>query len=167
MPEENKIPEHMIYSNQGVPFKSDAAAKAAITQQGLDRNLHETRSHEDGYVIIRKPMVVKEEKYYRIVFNNKQSPNDEEDVTLIVNGDPLVIKRGVEVILPERYKECADHAVYPHFEQKPNQARKEVGKISIFPYSLYGEATKEDYIKALTEGNKATSAALNAAAKLI
>jgi len=109
----------------------------------------------------------KPEKYYRVVFNHKSSPNDEDDVTLIVNGEPLVIQRGVETIIPERYKECADHATYPVFRQKPNEARKQVGTVMVFPYSLLGEASEQEYSKLLRDGNKKTKEMIEADSKLI
>jgi len=166
MPEEIENPEQ-IFSNQGIPFKSEQRARAAIEQKGLSLDDFTVRSHEEGYIIVPRPKRDKTEKYYRVTFNHKSSPNDEDDVTLIVNGETLVIQRGVEVIIPERYKECADHATYPVFRQRPNESRKQVGTVMVFPYSLMGEAAEQEYLKQLREGNKKTKEAMEADNKLI
>ncbi len=167
MPEETKSPEQ-IFSNQGIPFSSEQRARAAIEQKGLSLDDYMVQSYENGYIIVPKPKRdAKPEKYYRVVFSHKTSPNDEDDVTLIVNGEPKVIQRGVETIIPERYKECADHATYPVFRQKPNEARKQIGSVMVFPYSLIGEATEEEYRKLLAEGNKKTKEAIESDKKLM
>ena len=166
MPEETESPEQ-IFSNQGVPFKSEAAARAAISHKNLDADLYMVQSFEDGYIIVPKPKQDTKEKYFRVVFNHKASPNDEDDVTLIVNGETLVLQRGVETIIPGKYKECADHATYPVFRQRPNEARKQIGTVMVFPYSLKGEATEQEYRELLMEGNKKTKEAIEADKKLI
>jgi hypothetical protein len=107
------------------------------------------------------------EKYYEVMFSHKGNPNDEEDVTLAVNGEVLVCQRGVPVIIPGRFKLCADNATYPHFEQKPNQSRKIVGTVMVFPYTLMREATETEYRKQLRDGNRKTKEALAAASKLV
>lgn len=167
MPEETENPEQ-IFSNQGVPFKSEERARAAISQKGLSLDDYTVQSYEDGYIIVPRPKRdVSAEKYYRVTFNHKSNPNDEDDVTLIVNGETLVLQRGVEVIIPGRYKECADHATYPVFRQRPNEARKQIGTVMVFPYSLMGEATEQEYLELLREGNKKTREAIEADKKLI
>ena len=167
MPEETESPEQ-IFSSQGIPFKSEQKARAAIEQKGLNLDDYMVQSYEEGYIIIPKPKRDEiAEKYYRVTFNHKSSPNDEDDVTLIVNGEPLVIQRGIEVIIPNRYKEAADHANYPVFRQKPNESRKQIGTVMVFPYSLMGEATEKEYLKLLEEGNKKTREAIEADKKLV
>ena len=166
MPEEIENPEQ-IFSSQGVPFKNEQVARSAITRKGLNPDNYKVQSYEEGYIIVPRPKSDGAEKYYRVVFNHKSNPNDEHDVTLIVNGAPLVLQRGVKVIIPERYKECADHATYPYFTQKPNEARKQVGTVMVFPYSLIGEATEKEYRTLLKEGNKKTKEAIEADKKLI
>ena len=157
-----------IFSMTGIPFKSEAAARAAITKKSWNPDDYQVRSFEDGFVLVPKPKVITvEEKFYRVIFNHKSGPNDEEDVTLVVNGEPLLIKRGAEVIIPERYKECADHATYPQFTQRPNESRKQIGEIMVFPYSTRGEATKQEYLAQLADGNRRTQIAMSEATKLV
>lgn len=96
------------------------------------------------------------EKYYRVMFSDKSSPNDTDDVELSVNGETLVIRRGLEVIIPERFKVCADNATYPHHTQIPGKPRKLRGHIRLYPYQLIGEATEAQFIKMKRDGNKQT-----------
>ena len=165
MPEDQN-PEQ-IFANTGTPFKTEAAARATIANKGLDPNKYQPISHDDGYIIVRRPEQVTPEKYFRVTFSHKQNPHDENDVTLTVNGETLVIQRGISVIIPGRFRECADHATYPQFTQKPNESRKIVGTVMVFPYSLMGEATDKEYFTQLAEGNRRTKEALAQDQKLI
>jgi hypothetical protein len=97
-----------------------------------------------------------EEKYYRVMFSQKASPSDPDDVELSVNGETLVIKRGVEVIIPARFKECADNATFQQFRQLPGKPRKLIGHIKVFPYQLMGESTKPEFDKMKTDGDRQT-----------
>jgi len=157
MPEDIQNPEQIILSTTGTPFSSEATARSSMAQKRLNQNLYRIVSHRqgniDGYAIVLKPEVPKE-KYYLVQFNEKATPWDTDDVILAVNGEILQIQRGVKVIIPERFKVCADHATYPHFTQMPNEPRKEVGTIKTYPYSEYGEVTEMEYKKMLAEGNK-------------
>jgi len=160
--------QEQIFSSQGIPFKSEAAAKKVITDRGLDANQFEPRSFEDGYVIVRKQIQKDPEKYYRVIFSPKSNPYDQDDVILTVNGETLVIQRSIEVIIPARFKECADHATRVHWvQQNPNEPRKKRGDIMTFPYSLAGEASEEEFRKQLADGNKQTKQALAQTQKLI
>lgn len=165
MPEDQN-PEQ-IFAGTGIPFKTEAAARATIANKGLDPNKYQPVSHDEGYIIIRRPEQQTPEKYFRVTFSHKQNPHDENDVILTVNGETLVIQRGISVIIPGRFKECADHATYPHFTQKPNESRKVVGTIQVFPYSLVGEANEKEYFAALQDGNRKTKEELAKAEKLI
>lgn len=169
MPENTSNPEqevNRILSVQNQPYKTEQIARSAMEKKGLDSSQWKVSSYEDGYAIVPKPKTA-EEKYYTVMFNPRSDPGETEDVHLIVNGDVLVCQRGVKVIIPERYKECADHTTIPIFNQKPNEARKEVGNKMLYPYSSYGEATKAEYLKFLSEGNRKTKQDLAAAKKLI
>jgi hypothetical protein len=96
------------------------------------------------------------EKYYRVRFQPKSSPEEERDVMLSVNCVPLIIPRNVETIIPERYKICADNAITIKYEQKPGESRKIAGEVLKFPYMLIGEATREEYLALKAAGDKAT-----------
>lgn len=95
------------------------------------------------------------EKYYRVRFHEKSNEQQQDNVELSVNGDTLVIQRGVEVVIPGRFRECADNAVYPQFRQMPGKVRKTIGSVRIFPYDFIREATKEEYLSMRQTGTKA------------
>jgi len=101
----------------------------------------------------QKPFI---EKYYRVIFNEKASANDTDDVQLSVNAETLVIQRGIEVIIPERFKVCADNATYQQFTQVPGKPRKLRGTIRVYPYQLLKEATKKEFTDMRRKGNKQT-----------
>lgn len=97
------------------------------------------------------------ERYYRVEFNAKTNPYDEDDVKLICNCETLIIMREREVIIPGRFREVADHAKWPHFRQLPNKPRKIISQIQLFPYKLIGEATREEYLAQKEKGNRQTA----------
>ena len=97
------------------------------------------------------------EKFYRVRFAAKSHPNDEDVVTLGVNGEMLVIQREQDVVIPERFLEVANHAIVPQYRQLPGLARKVVGKVQTYPYANLGEATESEFIRLRNEGNKATN----------
>lgn len=96
------------------------------------------------------------EKYFRVKFHAKSRPEDEDDVTLSVNGEVLVIARQREVVLPERYIVCAQNARYQQFRQLPNMSRKVIGEVHIFPFDSIGEATEAEYKEMRAKGTAAT-----------
>ncbi len=95
-----------------------------------------------------------EEKYYRVRFNAKSNPNDTDDVQLSVNGETLQIQRDKDVVIPQRFLECADHTTYDQFRQLPNQPRKVVARLKTYPYNVIAPATKEEYVKQRADGTK-------------
>ena len=107
--------------------------------------------------VIQRP---KPEKYYRVKFHAKSSPTDSDDVQLAVNGEPIVIERGKEVIIRERFKICADNACFPIFSQSPGHNRKITGEMHVFPYDLISESTEDEYRKMLRDGTRATKEAM-------
>ncbi len=96
------------------------------------------------------------EDYHKVKFHDRRSPNEKNEVEISVNGEALVIKRGIEVIIPDRFKQAADCACYPYFTQQPGQKRKYVGKIKVFPYDLLGKSTEAEYKSQKTAGDKMT-----------
>jgi len=109
------------------------------------------KSDTDGDVLVKAP-----NKYYRVMFLDKSSPNDTDDVELSVNAETLVIQRSIEVIIPERFKVCADNATYQQFKQVPGKPRKLRGTIKVYPYQLLGEATEAEFIAMKRKGDKQT-----------
>jgi hypothetical protein len=150
-----KAPE-LILTAANVPFTTQSAAKSAVVKKGLDRNVHDTIQIEGGWAIIEVEPKVKPEKYYKVRFHAKSHANDPDDVMLSVNGEVLLMRREKEVIIPGRFKECADHAVFPQYRQVPGKQRKLVAQIRIYNYDTLGDATEEDFKNQVVEGNKVT-----------
>ena len=98
--------------------------------------------------------VVSEEKYFWVIFNPKTSEYDTEKVLLTVNGEQLVITRGKEVPVPERYLECARHTTRPVYRQDPGKDRKIVSYVSTYSYNVVREATEEEFEQEKSKGNK-------------
>jgi len=107
-------------------------------------------------VASEKPVVIKppKEKFYRMKFHAKSSPNDQDDVILSVNGESVVIERSKEVVLPERYRVCAENARSPQFRQMPTQQHKIVGEVITFPFDVLGEGTEAEYLDMKRAGTK-------------
>lgn len=163
---EDQSPEQ-IFSTQGVPFKTEQVAKKVMTEKGLSNEFWRPVPVDGGFAIQRRAQEIKPEKYWRVKFANRQNAWEDEDVILAVNGDVLVIPRDVETIIPDRYRECADHTTRPKFTQLPGQARKQVGEIQTYPYTVLGESSEADYRKLLKEGNEKTRDELKKAQKLV
>jgi len=148
--------QELILTSSEVPFKTQSAAMSAIAKKGLDRNVHDTIQVEDGWAIVEVAPKIKPEKYYRVRFHAKSHVNDPDDVMLSVNGEVLIMRREKPVIIPARFKECADHAVYPQFRQVPGKQRKMVAQVRIYNYDTLSDATEEDFKNQIIEGNKIT-----------
>ena len=95
--------------------------------------------------------------YWEITFQPKAHPNDFDDVTLSVNGQCLQMKREEAVILPGRFLEAADNAVYPTYSQRPGHDRKITGFVKFFPYIVLREADEDEYRKMKADGDKVTA----------
>lgn len=135
-----------------IPYKKNAR------RETMSRTAKMPEVQNDGAVedVVQSAPEVPKEKYYRMRFHAKSHPNDEDNVILSVNGETIVVERQKEVVLPERYKVCADNARSPQFRQLPNQTRKIVGEVMTFPFDLLGEGTEAEYMKMKSEGTKAT-----------
>ena len=109
-------------------------------------------------------VVVPKEGYTKVRFHVKSRPDDDENVVLAVNGDVLVIQRNQQVIIPDRYLDCARNAKYPQFKQMPNQPRKIIGEILVYPFDILGTATEEEFNALKAEGNRISRDTLSRAA---
>jgi len=99
------------------------------------------------------------EQYFEVVFAEKGHQNDTRDVQLTVNGECLVIKRGVTVVVPQRFLECADHTLYPEYEQEPGKDRKITSWVKTYQYNKLREATREEFDRMKKKGDKDTKEA--------
>lgn len=127
--------------------------------EGENGPFDENASYIGGDAIVTavaddRAQVPKLSAYSELVFSPKGVPTDPNDVTLIVNGEPLTIKRGDRVITPRRFRECADHATYPVYHQMPDQQRMVVARVMVYPYSCLREDVPEaEYLAQKEEGD--------------
>jgi len=167
----------LIYAQSGEPFRGKQAAEAAMARKALSPDDYKVIPLDTGGFVISRmtPLVsrnaehkedvtpvVKEkvasetprEKYFEVRFSAKSNPIDSDDVVLAVQGETLVIQREKNIVLPERFLECADHTRYPKFTQEPGKDRKTGSMIMTFPYQRIREATEEEYLQQKTSGTK-------------
>jgi len=152
----SKNQEPIILTSADEPFKTKQAAVLTMSNKKLVDC--EVVSLEGGGFGIKKKPVPKppKEKFYRVKFNAKSSPNDTDDVILSVNGATLIAQREREIVISERYKEDADHATYPQTRQIPGKNRKTISWIKTYPYEVIGEATQEEFLDVKKKGTKQT-----------
>ena len=114
-------------------------------KQILEEEKKETRIQpsKDGWI----------ERYYEVIFNEKSNPNDTNEVQLTVNGECLQIKRGIPVVVPQRFLEVAQHTKYPQYEQLPDKPRKITSYITTYPYTQVREATEKEFVDMREAGN--------------
>lgn len=94
--------------------------------------------------------------YYWVRFQAKSSKEETDDVQLSVNGETLIFRREDEVVVPQRFLECADHATHDQFRQLPGKPRKVVAKIKTYPYERLRPATEAEFKEILKSGTRKT-----------
>ena len=82
-----------------------------------------------------------------VEFHPRTHPDQTDDVQLSVNGEVLQIKRATEVMVHDKFLECARHGVHQIFTQEPGEDRKVVGEIMTYPFTVIKKGlTEEDFI---------------------
>ena len=103
------------------------------------------------------------EEYHMVIFSERMTENETVDVQLTVNGETLQIERGKEVVVPERFLECARHTKYPRYKQLPNQPRKITGYVQTYVYHVMkSNVGKELYFAQKKKGDAAVKKYLEA-----
>jgi len=162
--------EPILLTAANEPFRTEQAAASTIGTKKLvgyevipwdgGFGIRKKANVQPEYVPPNKPdkpeYVPPDKRFYIVKFSAKSSPNDTDDVILSVNGETLIAQRAREVIIPARFRECADHATYPQTRQLPGQNRKIVAQIKTYPYELIGEATEKDYLSGKEKGTQQT-----------
>ena len=177
--EHNEVTE--LGTKSGEPFKTVAAAKSVMATQTLDPKVWGIEPREGGFVIAKRTPASKQaptaatrletpaekvairmgEKYHKVRFHERHDANQDPSVILSVQGEVLTCMRGVETIIPQRFREVADHATQPHYVQLPGVDRKVDGHIRTWPYDYLGEATEEEFNALRKEGTEKTRAEAN------
>lgn len=153
--EQTSQEQNLMFKSDGKPYGNEQAAKSAISKMDLDTDRYVAVEVEGGFAIAEtapKKPEVKGERFFRVEFQAKTNTNDPDDVTLSVNGETLLLQREAEIVIPERFLECAKNAWRPVYKRN-NGERKESGKVLTFPYSVLGEATESEYLEMKKKGN--------------
>jgi|GEM_PF-1694549 len=152
--------QQFYYTNGGEPYKSMKMVTMAMEQKKFDPEVYKAvkAQGQSGYCIQFLDFDIAPEYrgYWQVKFNAKTTPNDSDDVQLVVNGETLIMQREKKVILPGRFLENADHATYLHFRQVPHQPRKIVGKIKTYPYERIRASSKQEYDQQRVDGTQKT-----------
>jgi hypothetical protein len=93
-------------------------------------------------------------KYKLVVFHPKRNKSDPETVKLKLNGVGLLFHRETEVVVPLPYlTESADHATEDQFTQDPEKGFKRRASVKKYDYTPIRDATEDEYIQRLNDGN--------------
>ena len=93
-------------------------------------------------------------KYFKVKFQLAANKYEPKDIVLSPNLRTMIVQRGVEVILPESYVDCAKQTRIPVTTRSAEDGYESgEQEIVLFPFETFGEATKEDFDKMLTEGS--------------
>ena len=92
---------------------------------------------------ISPPIRKHNEGYQRLKFHSRQSALEPENVVISVNGETIACKRNAEVVLPNRFVECAEHCSYPAYASFAGVKRVEHRKM--FPFTKLGKSTFSEF----------------------
>lgn len=127
----------MTLADDGNPFASEKDANEFLKLKEFDPKIFKVFKQGGGFCIFNtailpaglvktltenkkktaaKSPTTPKMKYFHVKFQQKSTENDDNCVSLSVNGDVIIMQRDTDVILPESYLEAADHATRKHFE---------------------------------------------------
>lgn len=162
-PESEVLPEDVI-SGDGVPYKTDGAAKMALSNRGLTET-HKVVQVKDGWVLRLIPGAEKEsrienqtpgEKVYWVRIrpaSNNVSTNARVAMPG-VNGEMLQLRRGKRYAVPERFLRAMDATMHPTSRHVLGQDRMETMWVQDDDYEVMGEATWDDFKKWAADTNR-------------
>jgi len=88
---------------------------------------------------------MKKMEYKVVVFQEKTSENQLDDVPLGFNGNVMLYQRGKRVIASSGHLESADHGVIKKHKLIPGEERKVVGRVKKFPYVVVRESNYAEF----------------------
>jgi hypothetical protein len=184
----NEQEPDMIMTKDGVPYKTRQAANLSMGAKKLDSSVYEVVELEPKqFVIAKKPVDAEApapavpdapiapvaavvapvapaktaEQYWVLSFQDRFSKNETEAVPLSVNGETLVFHRGKEVIVPQRFRECADNTrqqIFEHFNDsiinEENSGRKVIGWKKTYPYTVVRESNEAEFKAMKAKGDE-------------
>jgi len=132
-------------------FAKEAAPESSVPPADIEP-VDETK-----FVSASAPEASTDEKYYRVFIHEKSRQEDSNTIYVAVNGESLVLRRGSEVVLPQRFIEDLNHAVVPTYanEADPYNGRAKTGAVRRAGYNILGPSTKEEFRRMKVEGRRA------------
>lgn len=103
---------------------------------------------------------VKRKKYYYVKFHERGDESQPEDIALTLNGNTLVVRRGVSTILPEAYLEIAKNATIIGKKYNPITNVMSPRIVNKYPFFVEREATEEEFLELKKSGTEKTKEAL-------
>ncbi len=156
----------IIFNGKGKPWSQKKDAFKHLVEKNLED--YAVMKHGGGWALVLleslepEPEAKAERKamtYRRVIFNPRLDKTHPTQVVLGCNSVNLVITRGIETIVPESHLEIAKNAVHQVWEfNEEGNVTECVGTISKYLYQDLGSATKAEYDKMRSEGNKKVKA---------
>ena len=100
------------------------------------------------------------EKYFKVRFHERTSESESENITLGVNGNILVIRRGVPVVIPESFVKTARRAVIRYRYTDTKSGKPVSRKLARCSFDILGESSETEFLKMKEEGTRKTMKAL-------
>lgn len=100
------------------------------------------------------------EKYFKVRFHERTSESESENITLGVNGNILVIRRGVPVVIPESFVKTARRAVIRYRYTDTKSGKPVSRKLARCSFDILGESSEAEFLKMKEEGTRKTMKAL-------
>lgn len=178
-PQASEMPP-MLMADDGQPFNSEADAR----QHQILRRVpgqYVPRAWGSGWALVdvtriqdydraqiaqrpNDPALAPGQKYHWLRFHGKRYEDDFSQVRLCVEGKWLIFDRDRDVVVPDCYREAADHCRAPEYKALPGQPLKHKGYMLRFPYNYVREATREEYVASVAVGNQRRDQVLAGAA---
>jgi len=181
MSDPKKEERDVLFGQFGRPYPTFEEATIAMGRKGLNPNEWEVLPESGGFVIARitedlaagqvetdsqppsegiPEAKTPDEKYWVVIFQGKPLATDQDDIALGVNNETVLVPRGQETILPDRFLEAARNATHSIVKPKRmgNDMRLVPETVSRCPFHVLREATKKDFEELRQKGNKLSHA---------
>jgi len=161
----------VIFSENGLPFKTEQECKAYMKEQALDpKEWHITKMQDQsGFCIsnpsalmrahltdsVGTPNIAKGQKYKWVRLANARDTNDFPQVPLIINGVQFIITRGKIIPMSMSMINGLKDAVHHKYDTESQGSLVELGTIEDYPFEIVAgrdDPTEEDFKRFLWEG---------------
>lgn len=131
-------------------------AKEGLTEEEIDP-LRKQREEDEAKSARAAKAAAELQKFYRVVIHAPTNPlaNGEQTHVLLTDGNYyLTVMRGQQVVLPDSLVQVLKHACHDVAQYVPGYGRQVMAPdVPRFPYNVIGQATREDFLQFLREGN--------------